>query len=166
MRLIVVKPRSSSQPQDNAQVSARAFDAESRTIDDDLALQLSEALTDKSLPYLSSQQQLHLANMIECIVTAEKHRRSMDENATRFMLFFQQYVLRSSQSKQAGSGLSWREVIWAFHSGSQDILIDFVSRNYSAKVNWEHARDSGMFMWITDANALVSGMHRNNMIVV
>ncbi|KAF4591525.1 hypothetical protein GQ602_001824 [Ophiocordyceps camponoti-floridani] len=50
--------------------------------------------------------------------------------------------------------LSWREINWAFHSNSQDMLVDFVSRQSHGKLLWEHARESGMFMWLSDLNAV------------
>jgi hypothetical protein len=51
--------------------------------------------------------------------------------------------------------LSWREIVWAFFSGSQDILADLVSRHFHGKMLWQHAKGSGMFMWMTDLTALV-----------
>lgn len=92
--------------------------------------------------------------MVECVALVERHRRSMDENGSRFMVFFRQHALRSGRAK--GANLSWREINWAYHSSSQDILIDFVSRQRSGGIQWNHARESGMFMWISDINAVVS----------
>lgn len=133
------------------------LDQEADSVTEELALTLNENLTKKSIPYLSSQEQFHLADLVECVAVAEKHRRSMDENATRFLLFFRRYMLRKSQRiRNVVKGLTWREISWAFHSGSQDILVDLVSRHYQGKMQWEHARESGMFMWMTDINGLVS----------
>ena len=131
-------------------------DIEPDSVTEDLALSLNEDLTKKSIPYLSSQEQFHLADLIECVATAEKHRRSMDENATRFLLFFRRYMLRKSQHRSNGLGITWREISWAFHSNSQDILTDQVSRHFQGRMRWEQARESGMFMWLTDVTALVS----------
>ena len=99
---------------------------------------------------------MHLADMVECIATAEKHRRSMDVNAMRYLLFLRQYLLRKAQNIQAQVGITWREIAWAFHSGSQDILVDLVSKHYNGRILWPHARESGIFMWMSDINALVS----------
>ena len=126
------------------------------SVTDELALILNEHLTRKSLPYLSSHEQIHLADLVECVAMAEKHRRSMDDNAMRYLLFFRQHMLRKSQSPERPPALSWREFAWAFHSGSQDILLDLVSRHYSDRVLWEHAKETGMFMWLTDINTLRS----------
>jgi hypothetical protein len=77
----------------------------------------------------------------------------MDENGARFMLLFRQHALRKGRTNEMH--LSWREINWAFHSNSQDILVDFVSRQNHGSMLWEHARESGLFMWLTDPVALV-----------
>ena len=137
-----------------------ANDDDPETVTEDLAAAVNEYLTKLALPQLSSQEQFHLADIIECVATAEKHRRSMDENAMRYLLFFRQHMIRKSQSPAARVQITWREIAWAYHSGSQDILIDLVSRQFHGRMLWEHVRESGMLMWMTDINALVSRIKR------
>lgn len=78
----------------------------------------------------------------------------MDENGARFMLFFRQHVLRKGRANEMY--LSWREINWAFHSNSQDLLLDFVSRQNHGSMLWEQARECGIFMWLSDLTATVS----------
>ncbi|KAF1937394.1 hypothetical protein EJ02DRAFT_56483 [Clathrospora elynae] len=125
-------------------------DVEPETVTEEVASNLKDLLTTKQIPLLSSREQFRLADIVECIGMVEKHRRSIDDNAGRFLLFFRQHV----QSEAHKGPISWREIIWAFHSGSQDILIDLVSRHFSGKMMWQHAKESGVFMWMTDINAL------------
>jgi hypothetical protein len=132
-----------------------SFDTDPDTVDETVAATLNQNLMKVALPQLSSQQQFHLADMIECVALVEKHRRSMDDNAARYLLFFRQHMLRRGQGPAERITISWREIVWAFHSGSQDILVDLVSRQFQGKMLWEHARESGIFMWMTDINALV-----------
>jgi hypothetical protein len=129
---------------------------EPETITDDVASSLNELLTSRQVPLLTSREQFILADTVECVAMVEKHRRSIDENGVRFLLFFRQHAIRHSQHSEQELSLSWREITWAFHSGSQDILTDLVSRHYDNRMIWEHARESGMFMWMTDLTALVS----------
>ena len=53
---------------------------------------------------------------------------------------------------------SWREISWAYHSESQDILLDFVTKQHGGggrgPMLWADARESGVFMWLTDNNAV------------
>lgn len=130
-------------------------DEDSETVTEELATQLNENLAKLAVPLLSSHQQMHLADIIECVATAEKQRRSMDDNAMRYLLFFRQHMLRKGHIPNSRVNITWREIVWAYHSGSQDILMDLISRQFGGRVRWEHARETGMFMWMTDLTALV-----------
>ncbi|USP81648.1 hypothetical protein yc1106_08922 [Curvularia clavata] len=125
-------------------------DSEPEAVTEEVASHLKELLTKKQIPLLSSREQFRLADIIECIGMVERHRRSIDDNAGRFLLFFRQHVLSQAHKDP----ISWREIVWAFHSGSQDILVDLVSRHFSGKMLWQHAKESGVFMWMSDTNAL------------
>ena len=129
---------------------------EPETVTEELAASLNESLVKLAIPYLSSYEQIHLADTIECVATAEKHRGSMDQNAMRYLLFFRQHMIRRSQAPEARFNVTWREIVWAYHSDSQDILVDLVSRQFKGRMVWDHAKESGMFMWMTDLTALVS----------
>lgn len=129
------------------------------TVTEEVAASLNELLTTRTIPLLSSREQYLLADTIECIGTVEKYRRSMDENGSRFFLFFRQHALRESQHTARSPTVSWREITWAFHSISQDILSDLVIRHYNGRLLWESARECGIFMWMTDITALVSSMN-------
>ncbi|KAL8719086.1 MAG: hypothetical protein Q9225_003864 [Loekoesia sp. 1 TL-2023] len=121
---------------------------------EDVATSLNDCLTKVSIPQLSSQEQMHLADMVECVSTVEKHRRSMDDNAIRYLLFFRQHMIRTSQVPSHRADITYREIIWAFHSDSQDIIVDLVSRQFQGRMLWEHAKECGIFMWMTDLTAL------------
>lgn len=125
-------------------------------MDDNAAMALNENLSRITLPQLSSQEQFRLADTVECVATVEKHRRAMDDNAARYLLFFRQHMLRRAQGVANKDMVSWREIVWAFHSESQDILSDLVSRQFSSKVTWKSAKESGIFMWLSDTDAIVS----------
>ncbi|KAL6159202.1 regulator of (H+)-ATPase in vacuolar membrane [Exserohilum turcicum] len=125
-------------------------DSEPETVTEEVASNLKELLTKKQIPLLSSREQFRLADIIECIGMVERHRRSIDDNAGRFLLFFRQHVLNEVHK----GPISWREIVWAFHSGSQDILVDLVSRHFSGRMLWLHAKECGVFMWMSDINAL------------
>lgn len=127
-------------------------DTEPESVTEEVATNLKDLLTSKQIPLLSSREQFHLADIVECIGMVEKHRRSIDENAGRFLLFFRQHVL--SEAKRGP--ISWREIVWAYHSESQDILLDLVGRHFNGKMLWQHAKECGVFMWMTDLHALVS----------
>jgi len=140
----------------NTGYAENADEDEPESVTEEMAITLNENLARSPLAHLSTREQSYLTDLIECFATAEKNRRSMDENAMRYLLFVRQHLLRTDQDPESIQGITWREYSWAFHSGSQDILVDLVSRHYSGKMLWEHARESGIFVWMTDINALVS----------
>lgn len=122
------------------------------TLTEGIASAINDKLTTIALPQLSRQEQIHLADTVECVALVETQRRSLDGNAARFMLFFRQFALHRGRANEVL--LSWREINWAYHSDSQDILIDMVSHQFHGKMLWKHARESGLFMWMSDPNAL------------
>lgn len=113
-----------------------------------------EKLGQTRLPQLSVREQGELIDIVKCASTVERHRRSLDNNGIRFMLFYRQHALRKTQL--SNRHLSWREINWASHSSSQDILAEFIRHQSRDAYLWEHARESGIFMWLSDANSLVS----------
>ncbi|KAI1362532.1 WD repeat domain-containing protein [Xylaria arbuscula] len=129
-----------------------SFDDNDETFTEELALSICEKLQRIPLPQLSGHEQIQLVDIVECSGVVEKHRRSLDENGARFMVFFRQHALRKGRVNEIH--MSWREINWAYHSTSQDILLDFVSKNYHGTMLWENARESGIFMWLTDASAV------------
>jgi hypothetical protein len=137
-------------------VSVNGYDdeVESSTVTEDIASKLTELLSEVPVPQLSGATQMHLADIIECVAIVQKLRRSMDDDAARFLLFFRQYILHKGRTNKVQ--LSWREINWAFHSNSQDILLDAVNHHFHNKTLWEHARETGIFMWISDIQELVS----------
>ncbi|PHH72870.1 hypothetical protein CDD82_5768 [Ophiocordyceps australis] len=115
---------------------------------------INEKLLKVGIPQLSGLEQMQLADTVECVAYAERHRRAMDENGARFMVLYRQHALRKGHA--GDKYISWREINWAFHSGSQDMLAGFVTRQAHGDFLWENARESGIFMWLTDAEALRS----------
>ncbi|EEH44592.2 uncharacterized protein PADG_00881 [Paracoccidioides brasiliensis Pb18] len=138
----------------NSRYADFTTDDEASVVDETLARSLNENLMRVALPQLTSTEQFRVVDIIECVATVDKYRRSMDDNAARYILFFRQHMLRKSQGLPEQPSISWREIVWALHSDSHEILTDLVSRQYHSKMLWEHARESGLFMWITDLNAL------------
>ncbi|KAI1869086.1 uncharacterized protein JN550_006073 [Neoarthrinium moseri] len=129
-----------------------SLDDSEEAFTEDTAVSIGERLQKIALPQLSGHEQIQLIDIVECVGMVEKQRRSMDENGARFMLFFRQHALHKRRTNEMH--MSWREINWAYHSTSQDILTDFVSRQYHGTMLWENARESGIFMWLADTAAV------------
>lgn len=53
------------------------------------------------------------------------------------------------------SRLSFRNVVWAFHSEGQEILIDAATSAAGGKLLWKDAKALGVFLWIRSVEGLV-----------
>lgn len=123
---------------------------------EEVAAAINERLTRVDVARLSNHEQMQLVSIVECVGLVEKHRRSLDDNGARFVLFFRQHALRKGRAREAPSHMGWREINWAYHSTSQDVLVDVVARQSQGRLGWEAARESGLFMWLADNAAVVS----------
>lgn len=126
-------------------------DEDLSTVDDVLAEKLRELLTSIPIPHMSGPEQINLAVIAESVAQVNKHRRSMDEHGAQYLLFFRQNHVRREQPEHE---MSWREITWAFHSVSQEILVDLVNGNCQGRMLWHQARQSGIFMWLRDSEAI------------
>ncbi|KAL2015741.1 hypothetical protein VTK56DRAFT_4888 [Thermocarpiscus australiensis] len=129
-----------------------SYDEGDEPFSEEVAAAINERLTHIGIPQLSGHEQIQLVDIVECVGLVEKQRRSLDDNGARFVLFFRQHALRKGRTNEIQMG--WREINWAYHSTSQDVLVDFVSRQNQGRMVWEGARESGIFMWLAD-NAAV-----------
>lgn len=118
----------------------------------DTAYKLCDLLKTTAVPHLTGTDQINLTGIIESMAEVQQHRRSIDEIGAQFFLFFRQNALQNSRSRSQQYQLSFREFVWAFHSNSQDILVDLVNRAApgSDKLLWPQAKNSGLFVWLSD----------------
>lgn len=119
------------------------------TFSTDVSSRLIEYLTKVSLPYLTSHQQISLVSIIEGLGQVEEQRYSLDENGIRYLLAFRLFILH----RDTMNYMPYRDHNWAFHSKSQEILVDLVTRTYSAKMTWTQARECGIFMWLNSLDS-------------
>jgi hypothetical protein len=54
--------------------------------------------------------------------------------------------------------MRYRDIVWAYHSESQNLLLDTAVSSTGRKVVWADARALGLFMWITSQEGLVRAL--------
>ncbi|ODQ51977.1 hypothetical protein SAICODRAFT_82421 [Saitoella complicata NRRL Y-17804] len=119
------------------------------------AAELNQLLAEVTIPYLSRYNQMRLAAIITCVAEIEQHRRSMDLNGARYYLFLKLHGLTKHERQGGGDvSMSTRDFLWAFHSTSQEILMDRTMRAYDNRLSWADARESGMFLWCRSTDTL------------
>ncbi|KAJ9610798.1 regulator of (H+)-ATPase in vacuolar membrane [Cladophialophora chaetospira] len=139
-------------PHESQETHEKPFYTNGLVNGDDEAMQLSDyasALKANLHKYrlwqITEAEQSLLIKQIEIFSKLEKHEQSVDPNGQRYL-----QALYSSGDE----GVPWSAIAFASLSTSQEVLIDLVTRHYGGKLTWEAARESGLFCWLTDVEAL------------
>lgn len=102
-------------------------------------------------------------------IKVRNHRSALDTNGLRYLMPMRSFFLSQSHQqalacdglhRQHGHRLRYREIVWAFHSESQEILLqDSVAACPSKKFTWLTSRALGTFLWIKSRESLVCRTH-------
>lgn len=125
------------------------IDHDDHLINEKAAATLSEYLANSALPQLSASNRARLGQLAKHFATLQRYQQSVDENALRYLYHSN---LLSSESEPTTSP-TYRDIIFASRSTSQEILIDHLTRTAHGKLTWAPARCSGLFMWLADPAA-------------
>ena len=148
------------------QISGAQSEGNRRTIDAEVVAELIEQLDVKRLPHLSRAEQAWLQRVLEAMRFGAEHHAVLDHLAFRFLFAWKLECLRlehhSSQANGVPNGahsistpsISWREIAFAFHSTTQQALLDILMAQHDGKITWPTARDLGLFAWVADRTAL------------
>lgn len=109
---------------------------------------------------------------IELRLKIDEQRRALDANGLRYVLSMRSfYILNRRIASDPGSPrsggsiplqtgwrgrLRYRDIIWAFHSESQDLLLTTSAAACNGKMLWSDARALGVFIWLTSVDTMVS----------
>ncbi|RMZ80105.1 hypothetical protein DV737_g3178, partial [Chaetothyriales sp. CBS 132003] len=112
----------------------------------DIAQRLKENIDRHQIPHLSSAAHSLLGHTIDVAVKLEAHRFSLDEHALRYLQALYTYDVETD--------LPWSAIISASLSNCQEPLLGLVIEFHGGKLTWESARHSGIFLWLSDVEAL------------
>ncbi|KAF9182064.1 regulator of (H+)-ATPase in vacuolar membrane [Haplosporangium sp. Z 11] len=56
------------------------------------------------------------------------------------------------------SMLSYRDITWAYHSESQDLLLDFCTNSLKTAMTWPEAKSFGIFLWMRKKETMIKQM--------
>nr|POE92361.1 atp-dependent dna helicase recq [Quercus suber] len=129
----------------------------------DLIDELLEQLTIKNLPMLSSSEQHKLKGVIETIAYICENAHGLDVFAVRYLFEWKTQVLgvsvgdsNTSPGKDFVPQMQWRDIAFAYHSKTQQALIDILILHHDNKITWSIARSLGLTAWIVDREALAT----------
>ncbi|KAJ3516450.1 hypothetical protein NLJ89_g1100 [Agrocybe chaxingu] len=130
---------------------------------------LLEVLEAHPLPNLSSNEQAHLLVLIQATLEIDEQRRALDSNGLRYLISMRSFYIinrrTSSTSDSMTNGtapkqsarrerLRYRDMFWAFHSESQDLLLNASTAACDGKMTWSDARALGVALWLNSVDSL------------
>ncbi|KAJ6621584.1 RAVE protein 1 C terminal-domain-containing protein [Mycena sp. CBHHK59/15] len=141
----------------------------SRTLVD----RLIETLENDPLPHLTPNEQAHLLVLIQTTLEIDEQRRTLDANGLRYLISMRSFYILNHRASAPGSPesqntiprqtgrrerLRYRDMIWAFHSESQDLLLSASTAACNGKMCWSDARALGVAVWLNSIEAMKSHM--------
>ncbi|KAE8543087.1 hypothetical protein D1P53_000574 [Cryptococcus gattii VGV] len=120
---------------------------------------------------ISAAETSFLATVARVTLEVDRQRRSLDISGTRYLISIRMYVnwdrlsntsgtvtpssdseLRQMPKPRGASHFSFRNIVWAMHSDSQELLLEATSQCCkNGKMLWEDAKKLGVFLWLKSA---------------
>ncbi|KAK7059134.1 regulator of (H+)-ATPase in vacuolar membrane [Paramarasmius palmivorus] len=136
-----------------------------------LVTQLLEKLETDPLPHLTPNEHAHLLVLIQTTLEIDEQRRALDSNGLRYLTSMRSFYilnrLASSPASPESQGvvprgsvkrerLRYRDMIWGFHSESQELLLNASAAACNGKMCWADARALGLALWLTSIDSMKS----------
>jgi hypothetical protein len=162
-------PLLDAKPQD---ISAGKAHADNALLDSDTINSLQQQLEEIDLPKTSDTEQDRLKIVLGTIIYMQDHIGSLDENGLRYLFSWKLHVLEleakrsSNNDKSISNGddgpppvvpaMSWREIVFAYHSESQQPILEALHNYYGGKLDWPTVRQLGIPAWLHAVRAAQS----------
>ncbi|KAG8746797.1 regulator of (H+)-ATPase in vacuolar membrane [Ceratobasidium sp. 428] len=154
----------------------------SSTADDDdpnsfsrrLVERLLRKLEEQRLPHLSETEQAHLIVMIQTTLEIDEQRRSLDANGLRYLISIRSFYTLNKRLESSNKALEitavsggrtgkrdrlrYRDMVWAFHSESQQIMLGASTEACGGRMTWADAKALGVFLWTRSSEDLKNQM--------
>ncbi|KAJ7654974.1 RAVE protein 1 C terminal-domain-containing protein [Mycena polygramma] len=138
-----------------------------------LVNRLIQTLESDPLPHLTPNEQAHLLVLIQTTLEIDEQRRALDSNGLRYLISMRSFYILNRRASAPASPrsdntiprqtgrrerLRYRDIIWAFHSESQDLLLSASTAACNGKMCWADARALGVSIWLNSLDAMKSHM--------
>jgi hypothetical protein len=167
-----LNPLLDAKPQD---ISAGKAHADNALLDSDTINSLQQQLEEIDLPKTSNTEQERLKIVLGTIIYMQDHIGSLDENGLRYLFSWKLHVLELEGKRDSSSGnddkstsngddapppcvpkMSWREIVFAYHSESQQPLLEALHNYYGVNLDWPAVRQLGIPAWLHAVRAAQS----------
>ena len=111
-----------------------------------------------------------LLNPVQASIQVDDSRRALDANGFRYLISMRSFYILNKRVSEPGSPesrdatrrrtgwrerLRYRDIIWAFHSESQELLMSASLAACQGKLTWHDARALGVFLWLNSVESMV-----------
>ncbi|KAH9984643.1 WD repeat-containing protein [Russula compacta] len=125
------------------------------------------------LPHLTPNEHAHLLVLIQAMLEVDDSRRALDANGFRYLISMRSFYILNRRASPPSSPesrgtirhrtgwrerLRYRDIIWAFHSESQGLLLSASLAACQGKMTWNDARALGVFLWLNSIESMRSHM--------
>ncbi|KAI5121293.1 hypothetical protein M0805_003762 [Coniferiporia weirii] len=142
-----------------------------------------DELETEPFAHLTHNEHAHLIVLLQTTVEVEEQRRALDSNGLRYLISMRSFYIlnaRASSPSPPGSPVSsnshpfpskqptkhmigrerlrYRDIVWAFHSESQEILLSASISACDGKMKWTDARALGIFLWLNSVESMKAQM--------
>ncbi|QIW97718.1 hypothetical protein AMS68_003236 [Peltaster fructicola] len=141
--------------------------------------ELSDQLDELDLPFTSDDDQGKLKLVVHTVSFVARYQQSLDLNAIRYLSYWRYHVLlelhqtpngqangsvagddaANSSTHKALPTMAWREINFAYHSTTQQPLLDVLVQYYENKLDWPTVRALGITLWLHTIKAAQSESH-------
>lgn len=137
---------------------------------------LLEALETNPLPHLTPNEHAHLLVLIQATLEIDEQRRALDANGLRYLISMRSFYILNQRATSPTSPASppsqpttngtiprstgfrerlrYRDMVWAFHSESQELLVGACVNACKGKMTWADARALGVPIWLNSIESL------------
>ncbi|KAI0639823.1 WD repeat-containing protein [Trametes polyzona] len=137
---------------------------------------LLDRLEENPLPHLTPSENASLLVLIQTALEIEEQRRALDSNGLRYLISMRSFYILNQRASEPNTPASpsngpsappqlkrrerlrYRDMIWAFHSDSQEVLLTTSMAACGGKMCWPDARALGVFVWMRSTDAMRAHM--------
>ncbi|PWN39111.1 hypothetical protein IE81DRAFT_343551 [Ceraceosorus guamensis] len=144
-----------AQKQSGSRARGPLFDSESNdadTFSPAMAEELVKMLEARNDVGLISEQQQHLIHTVQTLGELAGHKQALDLMGRIYLAAL--LHRHRSLSPVVESTLVPDEVLFAYHSASQEVLQSRITALHKDQFTWQAAQSSGVFLWLRDRAAL------------
>ncbi len=130
------------------------------TLSDEATDRLMAALKKHPMRGLTKLEHAHLAVVVQTVHQIQRQRGSLDANGLRYLISMRSFFIYNTTHLPTDTAapslprLKYRDVVWAFHSENEELLLEESVKACRDRLSWDNARALGLFFWLKSPELL------------